>query len=66
LRVLHADPMTSGGLLIGAAAERAGEMEDALRRTAPAEVEIGSLEIGERGAIAVEWPHRSIGRFGTR
>ena len=54
LRSLVCDPMTSGGLLVAVAADRAGEMETALGTAAPATVAIGSLERGEPGAIRVE------------
>jgi selenide, water dikinase len=54
LRSLVCDPMTSGGLLVAVAADRAAEMEMALREAAPATVAVGSLERGEAGAISVE------------
>jgi selenide, water dikinase len=53
-RRLLCDPMTSGGLLVAVPAERADEMERALKEAAPASVAIGSLEAGEPGAISVE------------
>ena len=46
--------MTSGGLLVAVAADRADEMETALGTAAPATVAIGSLERGEPGGIRVE------------
>jgi selenide, water dikinase len=52
-RSLVADPMTSGGLLVAAPAARAGEMEDALRAAAPRTAAVGSLAVGEAGAIEV-------------
>jgi selenide,water dikinase len=54
LRSLVCDPMTSGGLLIAVAPERAGDMEEALKRVAPETAAIGSLEGGQPGAIRVE------------
>jgi selenide,water dikinase len=54
LRALVADPMTSGGLLIAVAPERAGEMEQALRGVAPQTAAIGSLGDGEPGTIDIE------------
>jgi selenide,water dikinase len=54
LRALVADPMTSGGLLVAVAPERAGEMGELLKRVAPATAAIGSLEAAEPGAITVE------------
>ena len=54
LRALLSDPMTSGGLLIAVAPERADAMDEALKRAAPEAVEMGSLEAGEPGAIRVE------------
>jgi selenide,water dikinase len=54
LRSLVADPMTSGGLLVAVAPERAAEMEEALKRVAPQTAAIGSLGDGEAGAIRVE------------
>ena len=53
-RALVADPMTSGGLLIAVPAERAGEMDEALKRAAPETAAIGTLGEGEAGAITVE------------
>jgi selenide,water dikinase len=52
-RALIADPMTSGGLLIAVAQERADEMHEALKRVAPETAPIGALGDGEPGAIAV-------------
>jgi selenide,water dikinase len=54
LRSLLADPMTSGGLLVAVAPERADEMEQALKGVAPETAAIGSLGGGEAGAIEVE------------
>jgi selenide, water dikinase len=48
------DPMTSGGLLIAVAPERADEMEHALLGVAPATAAIGRLAEGEPGFIAVQ------------
>jgi selenide, water dikinase len=50
---LLVDPMTSGGLLVAVPAERAGEMEKALRRAAPATAAVGWLTEGVPGAIEV-------------
>jgi len=50
---LLADPMTSGGLLVAAPAERADEMERALREAAPATAAIGRLTAAEPGWIEV-------------
>jgi selenide,water dikinase len=55
LRALACDPMTSGGLLIAVAPERADEMEQALNEAAPATAAIGSLDAGDSGAITVEY-----------
>jgi selenide,water dikinase len=54
LRSLVADPMTSGGLLVAVAPERAREMEESLRGVAPETAAIGSLAGGEAGTIRVE------------
>jgi selenide, water dikinase len=53
LRSLVCDPMTSGGLLVAVAPERAGEMEGALKAVAPDSAAIGSLGDGDPGAITV-------------
>jgi selenide,water dikinase len=52
LRALLADPMTSGGLLVAVAEEKAGEMGEALRGAAPETAAIGSLGTGEAGRIS--------------
>jgi selenide, water dikinase len=54
LRALVSDPMTSGGLLVAVAPERADQMGEALRAAAPETVAIGSLHEGDPGAIRVE------------
>jgi selenide, water dikinase len=54
VRALLTDPMTSGGLLVAVAPERAAAMEEALRAAAADTETIGSLEAGEAGAISVE------------
>jgi selenide, water dikinase len=54
LRLLVADPMTSGGLLVAVAPEGADEMGRALKGVAPETAAIGSLVEGEAGAISVE------------
>jgi selenide, water dikinase len=53
LRALLCDPMTSGGLLVAAPKEVAAEMAEALSAAAPDTREIGRLEAGEPGLIAV-------------
>jgi selenide,water dikinase len=53
-RALVCDPMTSGGLLVAVAEERAAEMHEALKRVAPETALIGSLGAGDAGAISVE------------
>jgi selenide, water dikinase len=53
LRALLCDAMTSGGLLVAAAPERAGDMQAALRAVAPDAARIGTLTAGEPGAIDV-------------
>ena len=53
VRALLCDAMTSGGLLVAAAPERAAEMERALADAAPASARIGSLQPGPAGRIAV-------------
>ena len=52
-RALVSDAMTSGGLLVSVSADRAGEMEAALRAAAPETARVGSLGAGEPGAISV-------------
>jgi selenide,water dikinase len=52
-RALLCDAMTSGGLLVAVAAERADEMERALSRAAGASARIGELRSGEPGRIDV-------------
>ncbi len=52
LRALLADPMTSGGLLVAAPPELAGEMEETLLAAAPETVAIGSLAAGKPGRIS--------------
>jgi selenide,water dikinase len=54
LRRLVADPMTSGGLLVAVAPDRAEEMAEALRAVAADTAAIGALADGEAGAISVE------------
>jgi selenide,water dikinase len=53
-RALLFDAMTSGGLLVAAEAERAGDMEQALRAAAPAAARIGELDFGKPGSIRLE------------
>jgi selenide,water dikinase len=52
-RALLTDPMTSGGLLVAASKEVAAEMAEALSNAAPGTREIGRLEAGGPGEIAV-------------
>jgi selenide,water dikinase len=54
VRALLCDAMTSGGLLVAAAAERAPAMHDALAAAAPGSARIGTLRAGEPGRITVE------------
>ncbi len=52
-RALLCDAMTSGGLLVAAPPERAGEMEFALAGAAPQSARVGTLHAGPAGRIAV-------------
>jgi selenide,water dikinase len=53
VRALLCDAMTSGGLLVAAPPELAGEMEEALALAAPESARIGVLTEGEPGRIHV-------------
>ncbi len=52
-RSLLCDAMTSGGLLVATAPDRAADMEDALVHAAPDSARIGTLHGGPAGRIAV-------------